>query len=269
MSKIVFIQEPDITYDCDFSQIGTHQVRLVFKDEKPNNDVLLSGFNIVNEHNGYVQTRREDYVYLYRTYEDTRIVELCNDNSIWEESKYTIIFTCDFGGELEGNCKQEVNSYDELVIPTVNTETGYEFIKWSPELPSEGKIKKNETYNAVIVDKNVYFYSDGNGMLDGETVQFVTDYSELDIPTPIADDNYSFVSWSPSIPESGAIDSGNNRFYAIFESNIPDRLNTIEGDVTSTQLALTEVYEVTVDNSQQLTDVQLALTEIYEQVLSV
>lgn len=269
MSKIIFIKEPNLIYDCEFFQIGLNQVRLIFNNEKPNNNVLLSGFNIVNEHNGYIQTRRNDYIYLYRTYEDSHIVELCNDNSTWKELKYIVRFICNFGGTLDDNTEQEISNYNELTIPIVNTEKGYEFVKWSPELPSEGKIEKNETYNAIVVDKNVYFYSDGNGILEGETKQFVTDYSELKIPTPVASGNYSFVSWTPPIPENGIIDSGNNCFYAIFESNIPNRLNIIEGDVTSTQLALTEVYETTVDNSQQLTDVQLALTEIYEQVLSV
>lgn len=269
MSKIIFIQEPDFIYDCDFTQIGTNQVRLKFKNIKPSKEVLLSGFDIVNEYNKYIQTRREDYIYLYRTYEDENIVELCNDNSTYIEPKHTVKFICDANGELEGETTQEVYNYEDLTIPTVNTETGYEFSKWNPELPTNGKVEKDETYRAVIVDKNVYFYCDGGGTLDGETKQFVSDYSELEIPTPIANDDYTFVSWSPEIPESGEIDSGNSHFYAIFRSNISDRLSTVEGDVTSTQLALTEVYETTVDNSQQLTDVQLALTEIYEQVLSV
>lgn len=268
MSKIVFIQAPDLTYDCDFKKIGKNRVRLVFNDKKPSNDILLSGFNIVNEHNNCVQTRCEDYIYLYKNYEDSHIIELCNDNSIWGDDKKVITFTCDFGGELEGNCIQKVNSYDELTIPTINTEEGYAFVRWNPEFSLEGKIEKNETYNAVIADKNVYFHSDANGNLDGITKQFVMDYSELDIPIPIANDDYRFAYWSPSIPESGTIDIDNNHFYAVFKSNIPDRLNTVEDDTTSTQLALTEIFEMALANSQQLTDVQLALAEIYEQTLA-
>lgn len=268
MSKIIFLKEPSLIYDCDFLQIGNNQVRLVFKKLKPSEEVLLSGFQIVNEYNNYIQTRREDYIYLYRTYEDGNIVELCNDNSTYVEPKHTVKFIYDANAELEGESVQEVYNYEELTVPTVTTETGYEFVRWNPELPSSGKIEKDETYRAVIVDKNVYFYCDGDGSLDGETKQFVTDYSELEIPTPIANEDYTFISWSPEIPESGEIDSGNNHFYAIFKSNISERLSTVEGDVTSTQLALTEVFETTINNSQQLTDVQMALTELYEQTLS-
>lgn len=85
MSKIAFNGEKEKVYEGDFSQIGAHQVRLMFNgDDIPGADVLLSGFNLVNEHNGYIQTRREDYTYLYRTYEDEpNMVELCNDGAIY------------------------------------------------------------------------------------------------------------------------------------------------------------------------------------------
>lgn len=84
MSKIKFLAEKDKVYDGDFNQIGKNQVRLVFKGEIPSKKVLLSGFNLVNEHNGIVQTPREDYKYLYRTYEDDQSkVELCHDNIPW------------------------------------------------------------------------------------------------------------------------------------------------------------------------------------------
>ena len=55
MSKIVFIKEPDKVYDGQFSQIGEHQVRLIFTDNIPSDSVLLSGFNLVNEYNGVVK----------------------------------------------------------------------------------------------------------------------------------------------------------------------------------------------------------------------
>ena len=72
MSKIVFIKEPDKVYDGQFSQIGEHQVRLIFTDNIPSDSVLLSGFNLVNEYNGVIQTKRPDYTYLYRKYEENQ-----------------------------------------------------------------------------------------------------------------------------------------------------------------------------------------------------
>lgn len=84
MSKIVFIGEKKKVYDGDFYQIGENQVRLIFHDDIPSMKILLSGFNLVNEHNGIAQTNREAYTYLYRTYEDDpNKVELCNNNVPW------------------------------------------------------------------------------------------------------------------------------------------------------------------------------------------
>lgn len=84
MSKIVFSKEKKKVYNGDFFQIGENQVRLIFHDDIPSTEVLLSGFNLVNEHNGIVQTNREAYTYLYRTYEDEpNKVELCNNNAPW------------------------------------------------------------------------------------------------------------------------------------------------------------------------------------------
>lgn len=81
MSKIVFLKDKKKIYDGLFEQIGTNQVRITFDNTKPSDNILLSGFNLINEHNGYVQTIREDYKYLYRTYPDNElIVELCNDS---------------------------------------------------------------------------------------------------------------------------------------------------------------------------------------------
>lgn len=80
MSKIVFLKNKSEIYDGTFKQIGSNQVRITFDKIMPSNDVLLSGFNLVNEYNKCVQTIREDYKYLYRTYKDDQMtVELCND----------------------------------------------------------------------------------------------------------------------------------------------------------------------------------------------
>lgn len=84
MSNIIFLKEPEKIYYGEFQTIGNHQLRLIFDSDIPSKKVLLSGFNLVNEHNGFIQTKREDYKYIYRTYEDEpNKVELCNDNVPW------------------------------------------------------------------------------------------------------------------------------------------------------------------------------------------
>ena len=85
----------------------------------------------------------------------------------------------------------------------------------------------------------VTFNTNGGGTLEGETLQEATNYEELVIPTPKANEDYVFVEWMPSIPASGKIE-GNKTFTAIFKSTLPDpeptpsieeRVTTLENDV--------------------------------------
>lgn len=92
MSKAVFLNSPSTVYDADFSQIGANQIRLLFKSDKPCDTVLLSGLRLINEYNGYIQTRREDYNHIYRVYEDNPLmVELCNDGIEYVEPEPVVI----------------------------------------------------------------------------------------------------------------------------------------------------------------------------------
>ena len=84
------------------------------------------------------------------------------------------------------------------------------------------------------------------GILEGETTQEVNDYSELIIPTPIADMDFEFTKWSPEIPLSGEIDS-NKTFTALFTSTLPepepeptieDRMAVVEEDIQKINSAL-------------------------------
>ena len=86
ISKILFLNSPQI-YDGEFSQIGSHQIRLIFESELPSTTTLLSGLYLINEHNGFIQTRREDYRYIYRMYEEyPSTIELCDDGIEYVES---------------------------------------------------------------------------------------------------------------------------------------------------------------------------------------
>lgn len=94
MSKIIFLADESTIYDVTFTQIGEHQVRLVFEDEdtKPSNETIVSGFNLVNEHNGYIQTVRTGYTSVYRIYDDNPLmIELCDDGIEYVEPDPVII----------------------------------------------------------------------------------------------------------------------------------------------------------------------------------
>ena len=207
-----------------------------------------------------------DFKTVYRNDDETQKYngyQLSNDGSVYKKPIPLTTFYLSGNGQINGKKQQSVYRYEELEIPTVQVDTGYKFVGWSPEIPSEGEIEENVTFRAIVVDNNIYFHSSGGGVLNGELKQSVNNYSELVIPTPTPDANYKFVSWMPEIPKSGEIDSSNTNFYAVFESNIPDRVKTVESDLTDTQLGLVENYESLMAASQEVTDLQLALVEVY------
>ena len=149
MSKIIFIKEPNTIYEGQFSQIGEHQVRLIFTDNVPTKKVLLSGFNLVNEYNGVVQTERPGYIYIYRTYEDNaKQIELCDDNIAWIKPDITVTFSTNIGGTLDGETVQIAERYEDLVIPTPMANENYNFVKWNPEIPVSGDIENSVTFVA-------------------------------------------------------------------------------------------------------------------------
>lgn len=268
MSKLIFLSDPSIVYEGKLSKVNENVIRLEFKENIPDEKLLLSGLNIINEHNGHVMTVRIGYDTVYRKYEDNPlIIELSNDGSVWVKPFPKVTFRIYNNGSFEEGAKleQEVYNYEELVIPTVLTDEGYNFIKWTPEIPPEGEIEKNITFTAVIEDKNIYFHCSGGGHLDGEIKQFAEDYSELTLPSPVPDKDYKFVGWMPEIPDKGIIE--NTNFYAVFESNIPDRLTFVENDLTDTQLGLVENFDFTMSTAEEVTDLQMALVELYDMFL--
>jgi hypothetical protein len=250
---------------------------------KTNGKPNISGFSLYLDRNKQFPMSKgeyDDYNTIYRVGDGW--YELSNDGSVYSEptedspsheeiTQPVITFLISGGGTLLGELTQSVDTYEELAIPTVTTEEGYEFIRWSPEIPVSGEIDRDMTFQANIADKHVYFDVNGNGELEGSVKQLVNDYSELEIPTPVADIDHKFTGWFPTIPTKGAIDSKNNKFYAFFESDIPDRIGSIESDLTDTQMALIENYNLSattaeemVDIQKEITDVQMALVEIYD-----
>ena len=56
-----------------------------------------------------------------------------------------------------------------------------------------------------VYTPTITFTASGGGSLEGESVQVVSNYNELVIPTPVPSENYEFVSWIPEIPTEGNI----------------------------------------------------------------
>ena len=107
----------------------------------------------------------------------------------------------------------EINEHNGVV------QGNYEQYKYIYNKESDGvtvTLTTDENDVFVEVKPSVTFSASVGGTINGETVQTVDTYAELVIPTPIANENYKFVEWSPSIPNKGDITESVS-FVAIFE----------------------------------------------------
>ena len=82
MSKLIFEASIDAIYDASVYTLGPNQIRIIFDSDEaiPGNDVIYSGFIIVNEYNHVKEADYTDYIYKYRDVEDRSVFDLDNDN---------------------------------------------------------------------------------------------------------------------------------------------------------------------------------------------
>ena len=73
-----------------------------------------------------------------------------NDGSVYVKPLRRVTFNASVGGSLDGNTVQEVYNYEDLIIPTPIADTDYEFTTWNPEIPLNGEITENISFNAIF-----------------------------------------------------------------------------------------------------------------------
>ena len=151
MSKLIFLSNPSSIYEGTLSKVNDNVIRLVFLENIPDEKELLSGLNIVNEHNGKVMSSRIGYETIYRTYEDNPLmIELSNNCSVWVKPLPKVNFYTNGGGTLEGETVQEVYNYEDLIIPIPTANENYQFVKWNTEIPTNGEIDSNKSFTAIF-----------------------------------------------------------------------------------------------------------------------
>ena len=139
--------------ECLVKQIAPNIVELRFADEIVEN---TSGFRAYLDKkceydiggNSYI-----DFTTIYRNDETTLAnngYQLSNDGSEYVEPIPVVNFGTNGGGVLDGVVMQEVNTYEELIIPTPIPNENYEFSYWSPEIPLSGDVEGNKTFTAIF-----------------------------------------------------------------------------------------------------------------------
>ena len=135
-------------------------INLIYKGEKTVHKVEFDIFNknIVSvkgslpaKTKGFILSREgeEDnwdysaYSTIYR--QKDGVIYFSNDGS---EYVPEITFRAQEGGILSGEEKQSVKRYEDLAIPQAQANTNYEFVGWTPEIPSEGAIGSGGSFIA-------------------------------------------------------------------------------------------------------------------------
>ena len=139
--------------ECLVKQIAPNIVELRFADEIVEN---TSGFRAYLDKkceydiggNSYI-----DFTTIYRNDETTLAnngYQFSNDGSEYVEPIPVVNFYTNGGGVLDGVVMQEVNTYEDLIVPTPIPNENYEFSGWSPEIPLSGEITGDTSFNAVF-----------------------------------------------------------------------------------------------------------------------
>ena len=150
MQKIRFVKS-NLEYNVSFKSNANRIVCTFENESDAKNAPISEGFVEINEHNGVVQGNYEQYKYIYKKESNGVTIILTTDkNDVFVEVKPSVTFSASVGGTIDGEAVQTVDTYAELVIPTPVANENYEFVEWSPSIPTEGNIEKSISFTAYF-----------------------------------------------------------------------------------------------------------------------
>ncbi len=153
------------------------------------------------------------------------------------EVYYTVTFTAGNGGSLSGTKSYTVQggtAWSSITVPTPAPNSGYRFTYWSETFPET--ITENLSFTAyfeVIPTYTISFTAGSGGTLSGTksyTVKEGSLWSTIAVPTPVANDGYTFNAWSPSLPSATSTITSDATYSAQFIKESASM--TLEGVIT-------------------------------------
>ena len=129
------------------------------------------------------------------------------DDSQWA----TVTFVAGEHGSLTGTTTVTVlkgTAWNTITVPGTAPEAGYKFKEWTPDFPET--ITESATYAASFVINEgdwvtIRFIAGPNGSLEGQTTFDVVKgsaWSTITVPETKGDTGYTFLEWSPALPDN-------------------------------------------------------------------
>ena len=123
----------------------------------------------------------------------------------FEKITYTVTYSTDGNGIIDGNTKQTVAYKESGSEVTAIPNEGYKFVRWNDGKETSNRVESgvtcDKTYTAIF-EKMTYtlkYTTDGNGTIAGNTEQTVEYGEQATSVTATANEGYKFVKWSDGL----------------------------------------------------------------------
>ncbi|MGO4545827.1 InlB B-repeat-containing protein [Paenibacillus sp. 2TAB23] len=126
---------------------------------------------------------------------------------------FTLTYTSDAGGTLDGVTVQQVNHGADGTEVTAIPDTGYDFVDWSDGETAASRTDMNITSNKSLIahfairEYTLNYTAGMNGSLEGSTSQTVNHGASGATVTAVPAAGYHFVSWSDGVLDAARTDS--------------------------------------------------------------
>lgn len=143
---------------------------------------------------------------------DKGVIEDVTVTARFERIGHIVLYQTDGNGTIEGEATQSVKYGENTTVVKAVPNEGYRFVEWSDGIKTAERTDKNISANKTVTakfERNSYmveYRTDGNGTIEGATVQSVKFGENTTMVTAIAQTGYCFIEWSDGVKTANRID---------------------------------------------------------------
>lgn len=131
------------SYEVNFKKVNPHVVQVTGEFLVKSKGFILFRDGVEDDAWDY-----SGYTTVYREIEGG--VQFSDDGSVYTAPVPIVTFTEGIGGTINGEKSQNVERYEDLIVPLPVPGENYEFAGWEPEIPAAGVIDDNVTFRAIF-----------------------------------------------------------------------------------------------------------------------